>query len=249
MPPWGSVRKAASRSSVQLTSRAIAGNGGAACLARPPSTRWHWATPAACDILARNRVTRRPHRAVRNNQGTAQRNHRADAVMRPPLTLPTPLLASSEDRSISSSLVENSREAIAGLQTHFLRRRLALALARLCHGAKTVSALSLPREHASADAEQYAARAFSKTIRRYSAAEQRPCAIIHVLRAIVSNEESVMSPIIIGNESVVRLLGRLGAFMVAIWLAARGVATWARVGCAVRASYLVASSLVDAARC
>src|SRR5512134_3713124 len=88
------------------------------------------------------------------------------------------------------------REAIGGLQTHFLRRRLALALARLCHGAKTASALSLPREDTSADAEQCAARAFSSTIRRYSAAEQRPCAIIQVLRAIVSNEESVMSLII-----------------------------------------------------
>src|SRR5512132_1927854 len=64
------------------------------------------------------------------------------------------------------------------------------------------------------------------TIRRYSAAEQRPCAIIQVLRAIVSNEENVISPIIIGNDSapaVVRLLGRLRAFMLAIWLAARGV--------------------------
>ena len=129
------------------------------------------------------------------------------------------------------------REAIGGLQTHFLRRRLALALARLCHGAKTASALSLPREDTSADAEQCAARAFSSTIRRYSAAEQRPCAIIQVLRAIVSNEESVMSPIIIGNDSapaVVRLLGRLRAFMLAIWLAAKGAATWARVGCSVR---------------
>ena len=111
------------------------------------------------------------------------------------------------------------------LQTHFLRRRLALALARLCHGAKTASALSSPREYASADAEQYAARAFSKTIRRYSAAEQRPCAIIQVLRAIVSNEESVMSLIIIGNESVVRPLGRLRAFMLAIWLGREGLAT------------------------
>src|SRR5512134_1823214 len=70
--------------------------------------------PAACYILARNRVTRRPHRAVRNNQGTAQGNHRADAVMRPPLTLPSPLLASSEHRGISSSLDENPREAIDG---------------------------------------------------------------------------------------------------------------------------------------
>lgn len=147
-------------------------------------------------------------------------------------------MASSEDRSISSSLVENSRAAVDGLQTHFLRSRLALALARLCHGAKTASALSLPREHASADAEQCAARAFSSTIRRYSAAEQRPCAIIHVLRAIVSNEESVMSPIIIGNASapaLVRLLGRLRAFMLAIWLAARGC-NRAPVGCSVRVS-------------
>ena len=129
------------------------------------------------------------------------------------------------------------REAIGGLQTHFLRRRLALALARLCHGAKTASALSLPREDTSADAEQCAARAFSSTIRRYSAAEQRPCAIIQVLRAIVSNEESVMSLIISGNDiapAVVRLLGRLRAFMLAIWLAAKGAATWARVGCSVR---------------
>ncbi len=127
---------------------------------------------------------------------------------------------------ISSSPVENSEEAIDGLQAHFLRRRLALALARLCHGAKTASALSLPREDTSADAEHCAARAFSSTIRRYSAAEQRPCAIIHVLRAIVSNEESVMSLIISGNDSapaVVRLLGRLRAFMLAIWLAAKGL--------------------------
>src|SRR5512147_2873232 len=41
--PLTLVRKAASRSSVQVTSRAIAGNGGAARLARLPSTRWHWA--------------------------------------------------------------------------------------------------------------------------------------------------------------------------------------------------------------
>jgi hypothetical protein len=175
-------------------------------------------------------ITLRPPRRfqVIGALSTAQRNHRADAVMTPPLTLPSPLLASSEVRSISSSLVENSREAIDGLQTHFLRRRLALALARLCHGAKTASALPLPREHASADAEQCAARAFSSTIRRYSAAEQRPCAIIHVLRAIVSNEESVISPIIIGNDSapaVVRLLGRVRAFMLAIWLGREGVAT------------------------
>ncbi len=41
IPPWGLARKAASRFSVQLGSRAIARNGGAASLARPPSTRWH----------------------------------------------------------------------------------------------------------------------------------------------------------------------------------------------------------------
>ena len=144
------------------------------------------------------------------------------------------------------------REAIGGLQTHFLRRRLALALARLCHGAKTASALSLPREDTSADAEQCAARAFSSTIRRYSAAEQRPCAIIQVLRAIVSNEESVMSLIIIGNDSapaVVRLLGRLRAFMLAIWLAAKGAATWARVGCSVRRQATTATADGKATYC
>ena len=40
--------------------------------------------PAAGDILAGNRVTRRPHRLIRNNKGAAKRDHRTDDVMRPP---------------------------------------------------------------------------------------------------------------------------------------------------------------------
>ena len=94
--------------------------------------------------------------------------------------------------------------------------------------------------------EQLCRTGLLQTIRRYSATEQRHCAIIHVLRAIVSNEESVMSPIIIGNESVVRLLRRLRAFMLAIWLAARGCNMGTSWRCHARV-YLVASSLVDAA--
>src|SRR5512144_3297664 len=45
--------------------------------------------PAAGDILARNRVTRRLDRAVRINQGAAQRDHRTDAVTRPPHDRPS----------------------------------------------------------------------------------------------------------------------------------------------------------------
>ena len=82
------------------------------------------------------------------------------------------------------------------------------------------SAASLPRERASADAEDCAAAAFSRTIRRYSAAEQRPCAIIQVLRAIVSNDDVAIWPIMIGNDTApaaVRLLERLRLFILAIW--------------------------------
>src|SRR5690349_6548426 len=80
-----------------------------------------------------------------------------------------------------------------------LRSRLAFAVARLCHGA---SACLLPRPPITAKADSCIAAAFSIAIRRYSAGEHVPLAIMTLRRAIVSHDAII-------NSATIRGSGRL----------------------------------------
>jgi hypothetical protein len=90
----------------------------------------------------------------------------------------------------------------------FLRRRLAFAVARQCHGASTAR---VPRPDIAANVEDRNAAAFSMTMRLYSVGLQVHSAIIKVRRAIVSHDASIMSVIIKGR---VRLRRRTDLRMV-----------------------------------
>jgi transposase-like protein len=88
---------------------------------------------------------------------------------------------------------------------HFLRRRLAFAIALLCQGFRRASADALFEDDSSRPVST-AAAAFSWTMRRYSAAEQELCAIIKVRRAIVSQDAQASSVIIKGAGTAGRRL-------------------------------------------
>lgn len=78
----------------------------------------------------------------------------------------------------------------------FPRSRRAFAVARLCHGARTAVC---PRPDITAIADCRSAAAFSIAMRRYSAGEQVPCAIIRLRRAIVSHDAIISSAITSGS--------------------------------------------------
>jgi hypothetical protein len=77
-----------------------------------------------------------------------------------------------------------------------------LATAGPCQGA--MAAASVTPGTISASADRCAARAFSSTMRRYSAMLQLPSAIIHVRRATVSKDAQLNSAIIRGSGGAAR---------------------------------------------
>jgi hypothetical protein len=83
---------------------------------------------------------------------------------------------------------------------------LALATARLRQGASTEAIDALPPLEISLSPDVAAARAFSRTIRWYSAGEHLFCAISSVRRAIVSHDAIIRSVTIIGSDTVLRRL-------------------------------------------
>jgi hypothetical protein len=75
-------------------------------------------------------------------------------------------------------------------------------VARRCQGARTAVQLGPRRDRESEAADRVAADIFSITIRRYSAGEHLPRAIIAPRRPMVSQEVSASSIIIIsGNKA------------------------------------------------
>src|SRR4029077_2899958 len=84
------------------------------------------------------------------------------------------------------------------------RRRFTLAATQLCQGASMADAFPLPGAESMTCAERWAAVAFSRTMRRYSAAEQLPVAIIQLRHAIVSHEQTISSAAITGSGTTVR---------------------------------------------
>ena len=89
------------------------------------------------------------------------------------------------------------------------RRRLALATARLCPGASTEAMDALPPLEISLSPDVAAARAFSRTMRWYSAGEHLFCATSSMRRAIVSHDAIIRSVIIIGSDTALRRLRAL----------------------------------------
>jgi hypothetical protein len=102
------------------------------------------------------------------------------------------------------------------------RRRFTLAATQLCHGASMADAFRLPRAESMTRAERCAAVAFSRTMRRYSAAEQLPVAIIQLRHAIVSHEHTISSAAITGSGTTVR---RFTFFIARRWLPDRQCAS------------------------
>ena len=94
-------------------------------------------------------------------------------------------------------------------RSYFFRRRLALATARLYQGASTEAIDALPPLEISLSPDVAAARAFSRTMRWYSAGEHLFCATSSVRRAIVSHDAIIRSVIIIGSDAVLRRLQAL----------------------------------------
>ena len=105
------------------------------------------------------------------------------------------------DRPVAFELPDRLRAGV----TYFFRRRLALATARLCQGAST-EAMDAPPLEISLSPDVAAAKAFSRTIRWYSAGEHLFCATSRVRRAIVSHDAIIRSVIIIGSDTVLRRL-------------------------------------------
>ncbi len=86
------------------------------------------------------------------------------------------------------------------------RRRLAFAVARLCHGASNDDAEAKPPLVARRKVVLVAAAVFSCTMRWYSAMEQPPMAIIIERRATTSNEAKPSSAIIVGRANALARL-------------------------------------------
>ena len=98
---------------------------------------------------------------------------------------------------------------------YFFRKRLALAIARECQGARSELIFALPRPETSRAADLAAASAFSFAIRRYSAGEQSFCRINRERRVILSQEASINSLNITASDN---LWWRLRPFMTdAFW--------------------------------
>lgn len=81
-----------------------------------------------------------------------------------------------------------------------------MATARLRQGARTEAIDALPLLEITLIPDVAAAATFSRTMRRYSAGEHLFCAISNVRRAMVSQDASIKSVIIIGSDDVLRRL-------------------------------------------
>ena len=84
--------------------------------------------------------------------------------------------------------------------SYFRRSRFAFAVAPLCQGARRADGL-LRAPRCGAAQARCAAFAFSNTMRRYSAGEHVPSAIISMRRAIVSHEAKASSASMKGGKS------------------------------------------------
>jgi hypothetical protein len=110
------------------------------------------------------------------------------------------------------------KETARHVSAYFFRKRLALAIARECQGARSEVIGALPPPETSRAADFAAASAFSFAIRRYSAGEQSFCKIKKERRAIVSQDASIKSLIITASDNPWRCLRRLRPFITkAFW--------------------------------
>jgi hypothetical protein len=109
---------------------------------------------------------------------------------------------------ISGTTGVSRKEAARHASAYFLRKRLALAIARECQGAKSEVIVARPPPETSRAADLAAASAFSFAIRRYSAGEQSFCKIKKDRRVIVSKDASIRSLIIPANDNLWRRLRR-----------------------------------------
>ena len=108
---------------------------------------------------------------------------------------------------ISGTTEVSREEAARHVSAYFFRKRLALAIARECQGAKSEVIVAPPPETSRA-ADLAAASAFSFAIRRYSAGEQSFCKIKKDRRVVVSKDASIRSLIIPANDNLWRRLRR-----------------------------------------
>jgi hypothetical protein len=83
-------------------------------------------------------------------------------------------------------------------KSHLRRKRFAFAVTPRWNGAN-IDAAEAPLRSANPDKAR--ACCFSSTILAHSVGEHLPCASIQLLRAIVSNEENIISVIIAGNRT------------------------------------------------
>jgi hypothetical protein len=83
-------------------------------------------------------------------------------------------------------------------KSHLRRKRFAFAVTPRWNGAN-IDAAKAPLRSANPDKAR--ACCFSSTILASSVGEHLPCASIQLLRAIVSNEENIISVIIAGNRT------------------------------------------------
>ena len=83
-------------------------------------------------------------------------------------------------------------------KSHLRRKRFAFAVTPRWNGAN-IDAAEAPLRSANPDKAR--ACCFSSTILANSVGEHLPCASIQLLRAIVSNEENIISVIIAGNRT------------------------------------------------
>ena len=83
-------------------------------------------------------------------------------------------------------------------KSHLRRKRFAFAVTPRWNGAN-IDAAEAPLRNANPDKAR--ACCFSSTILAHSVGEHLPCASIQLLRAIVSNEENIISVIIAGNRT------------------------------------------------
>ena len=109
---------------------------------------------------------------------------------------------------ISGTTEVSREEAARHVSAYFFRKRLALAIARECQGAKSEVIVARPPPETSRAADLAAASAFSFAIRRYSAGEQSFCKIKKDRRVIVSKDASIRSLIIPANDNLLRRLRR-----------------------------------------
>ena len=109
---------------------------------------------------------------------------------------------------ISGTTEVSREEAARHVSAYFFRKRLALAIARECRGAKSEVIVARPPPETSRAADLAAASAFSFAIRRYSAGEQSFCKIKKDRRVIVAKDASIRSLIIPANDNLWRRLRR-----------------------------------------